>query len=556
MRSKTMTGPPPVLAQLLRTAVAHHQAGRLAEADALYGQALRADPDNPDALHLSGLIAYQRGDSVRAVKLIAKALKRGDGPSFRHNFALALDAAGRAAEARAAYQRALALEERAAAHNNLASLLVQQGARADAMAHYRRAIALDPSFTEAHVNLGSLLRDEDRPADAEPHLRRAVALDPRHAAAWRTLGLVLEDLGRPVDALACYDRALTATPGDADTLNNLGNAQKELGRFGEAIASYTRALDAAPGNVSARVNRALARLTLGDFAGGWQDYVHRTPAAPENPAVLTRDALPDVAGRRVLLFHDQGIGDELFFLRFAPELKRRGAWLAYCAGAQTASLCDRLAFLDAVAGRDAPAADLQLSISDLPFLLGHRDAAAIPESVRIPPLPAQTAAMQARLAATGPAPYVAVTWRAGIQRRNSLSKIVPLGGVAAALKATGATVVVLQRKPAAGELDQLGSLIGRPAHDFTALNDDLESMLALLALVDDYVAVSNTNVHLRAAAGRTSRVLVPFPPDYRWMADGASPWFPNTPIYREAAGAAWDASLARLAADLSAAFPA
>jgi tetratricopeptide (TPR) repeat protein len=583
--------PSPHVAQLLHAALAHHQAGRLAEAEALYGDALRADPQNADALHLSGLIAHQRGDSARAVALISEALKHGDAPNCRYNLALALDGADRLDEARTAYERVLELEpDRAAAHgglaavllrlgeteragthfrravalapgaadahNNLANFLAHQGKRDEAIEQYRRAIALDPSLAEAQYNLGALLRDAGRSAEAEPHLRRAIALDPRHAAAWQTLGLVMQDLGRPDDALGFHERALELRPGDADTLNTLGNAHKQLGRFHDAIHCYTRALEAAPNNGSARVNRALTRLMQWQFAGGWRDYQRRTPLAPADATTLTRDALPDLAGKRVLVFNDQGFGDELFFMRFAPELKRQGASVIYRASSTMAPLFARLPFLDAVVDQGEPAADIRLSIGDLPFLLGHADAAHTPQSIQIPPLPERVATLRARLAATGPLPYIGLTWRAGVQQRNSLSKIVPLERLAAAFAPLDATVIALQRNPLPGEIEQLSALIGRPAHDFTALNDDLEDMLALMSLLDDYVAVSNTNVHLRAATERTSRILVPFPPEYRWGLEGGSPWFRGTSVYREGFVSGWNPALKALGAGLRMAFPA
>jgi hypothetical protein len=88
-------------------------------------------------------------------------------------------------------------------------------------------------------------------------------------------------------------------------------------------------------------------------------------------------------------------------------------------------------------------------------------------------------------------------------------------------------------------------------HDLSALNEDLEAMLALLALVDEYVGVSNTNMHLRAGVGRTARVLVPQPPEWRWMAVGeASPWFPGFRVYRQHVDGEWRDALARLSRDL------
>lgn len=97
--------------------------------------------------------------------------------------------------------------------------------------------------------------------------------------------------------------------------------------------------------------------------------------------------------------------------------------------------------------------------------------------------------------------------------------------------------------------------IGNPMHDFTALNEELEAMLALLALIDDYLGVSNTNMHLRAGAGHTARVLVPCPAEWRWMATGKkSPWFPGFKIYRQTSHGDWEPALAELASDLAASF--
>ena len=109
----------------------------------------------------------------------------------------------------------------------------------------------------------------------------------------------------------------------------------------------------------------------------------------------------------------------------------------------------------------------------------------------------------------------------------------------------------MQRKPGAGEIESLSGHIGREVHDFSDLNNDLEGMLAVLALIHEYVGVSNTNMHLRAAAGKTARVLVPRPGEWRWMAGGASsPWFPGFSVYRQSLDGSWDAALEGLRKDL------
>ena len=221
---------------------------------------------------------------------------------------------------------------------------------------------------------------------------------------------------------------------------------------------------------------------------------------------------------------------------------------------QIASIIARLSFIDNVVGegKEPRGLDITLSAGDLPLVLGMKSAADIPPPYPLPVEPDRGERMAARLKGLGPPPYVGVTWRAGTtNRRGNLFKEAPLADLGRTLRPLSATVLVLQRNPEAGEIDELSRVIGREAHDLTALNDDLEDMLAALSLLDEYVAVSNTNVQLRAGAGRTSRVLIPNPPEWRWMVmGGESPWFPGCPVYRQKLGGDWGEAFATLTGDL------
>jgi hypothetical protein len=132
-----------------------------------------------------------------------------------------------------------------------------------------------------------------------------------------------------------------------------------------------------------------------------------------------------------------------------------------------------------------------------------------------------------------------------------LHKEIGIRPLAEALRAVSATFIALQRNPEPGDIDTFSSHLGRQVHDFSDLNEDLEGMLAALAVFDEYVGVSNTNMHLRAAAGATARVLVPGPAEWRWMAAGSStPWFPGFSVYRQSVDGDWDAALAELGRDV------
>jgi hypothetical protein len=268
--------------------------------------------------------------------------------------------------------------------------------------------------------------------------------------------------------------------------------------------------------------------------------------------------LDDLTGRRVLLLPNQGLGDEMFFLRFAGLLKARGAVLAYRTGPALAALARRVAALDRVVSGDEPdpAHDLALSIGDLPHLLRVNTVADLPPPVRLAAAEGDRAAVAARLARLGPPPYVGLTWRAGTREWNALLKTVPVAALGRALRGLSATFLALQRAPDAGEIATLADALGAPVHDLSDLNASLPEMLALLERIEVYAGVSNTNTHLRAGTGRIAHVLVPHPPEWRWMNAGArSPWFPRFPVYRQQATGAergWRGALAALARDLAA----
>lgn len=507
----------------LRQALAHLNAGRLSEAEALCRAVLKATPHEAQAWQLLGGIALQRGEADAAVA----------------HFRQAVSAAPRTAQA----------------HSNLGAALLATGQIEDAIGALRSAIRHDPKYGSAYTNLGDALLKAGRLEEALTALRRAVSLLPTDAKAHTNLGAALTRLQQPDEAVTVLLKAIALNPRMPQAHDNLGGAYSALGQFERAGECHSKALELQPVFRDASQNRAMLYLTMGRFSEGWRDYLERF-SVRQMTVPLHRTALEaDLSGQRILLGKDQGLGDEVFFLRFAPELKRRGASIAYLAGAKIAALFRRLPFLDAVVDETAlqQSWDKVISIGDLPHILAMATSQDAPPSLAIPVLPDRLAEQKAALAAFGPPPYIGVTWRAGLDQARSLFKTVPLARIGAALKQAPGTLVALQRLPEKGEIETLAKAAGRPVHDMTALNDRLEDMLALLSLLDDYVTVSNTNVHLSAAVGRGGRVLVPHPPEFRWMATGAtSPWFPGYRVYRQDVSGSWDAAMAALAADLAA----
>ena len=206
--------------QSINLALQHHAAGRFPEAESIYQRILRANPDQPDALHLLGVIAHQAGQDNAAVDLISRAL------SIKPDVA--------------------------EAHNNLGIALRKLGRPEDAVASFHKTLALKPDFAEAHNNLGNALRELGKLEDAVASYNRTLVLKPDYAEAHNNLGNGLRELGRLEDAVASFLKAVALKPGYAEAHNNLGNAYHSLGRLEEALKSCRRALEANPDLVDAR----------------------------------------------------------------------------------------------------------------------------------------------------------------------------------------------------------------------------------------------------------------------------------------------------------------
>lgn len=212
--------------ELLAAAVRHHRDGELAPAEALYRRILERDPDHPDALHLLGVAAHQRGRDDQAAELIALAVAtRPDEGSFRSNLGVALRGLGRLEEAEAAL---------------------------------REALRLEPDYDDAHSNLGLVLQQRGDVALARACFEAALRIRPEHVDALFNLGNLLQEQGHPEPALPLYRRAHELSPARVDVLNNLGNALLALQRIDEAVADYRRAVALDARYADAWLNLAVA----------------------------------------------------------------------------------------------------------------------------------------------------------------------------------------------------------------------------------------------------------------------------------------------------------
>lgn len=418
--------------------------------------------------------------------------------------------------------------------------------------NYRHAIHLNDNFADAHTHLGYLLITLDRLNEAGEHCQRAVILKPQARITNFNYAFWLFCTRQFEQTLGFIKSALDASPKHAPTWYLLGQVWRELGSFDKASEAYLHAVELDPTQADAALNFATCQLALEHYALGWHYYFQRKRGVDRADTLSPITPGATFAGKHILLTADQGIGDQLFFLRFAPALVKQGARVSCRPDRKLIPLLKRLPWIDTVLETEQPPnADYTFALGDLPLLLQMNSRADIPPPLPLIPCSDRTQQIAKQLAALGPPPYVAVTWRAGKTRETAMNyflyKSIPPAALARAMRTLSATIIVVQREPAAEEIDAFSRELNRPVHDFSAYNDDLENMLALMANVTQYITVSNTNLHLRASLNLPSHALIAHPPDWRWLSAGnASPWFPRTTLYRQGPDGDWSAALEHL----------
>lgn len=424
----------------------------------------------------------------------------------------------------------------------------QQGRVEEAAKRYRQVLQQDPRNAVATHYLGMTTWQRGNPAEAERLMREALSLDNKIPDFHNNLGLLLRDTQRLDEAMQCFNAALAIDPRWYEAYNNVGLTLESADRFNEACDAYRKALTIEPRFAAAHQNLGRALVTQGEYRAGWEEYRWRLLAqgTVQAPPDLRQTRFPaSLEGRQLALRGEQGIGDVLFFLRFSPELTRRGARLAFRGDPRLHGMLTRTGHFDLGMGDERmPAPDCEaIFVGDLPWLLDAHEAAHFPPSLHLPALTDRVERMRATLSALGPGPYVGLTWRAGTVVTGPVrtqSKQLTAEVLANYLGDRKATWISVQRLPAPGELEAMEKALGARVHDLSAANQDLEEILAAMAVLDDYVGVSNVNTHLRAGLGLPMTTLIPFPPEWRWGSAGErSPWFPTVKVVRQKAGGTW-----------------
>jgi Flp pilus assembly protein TadD len=464
----------------LAEALDHHQAGRLGEAEAIYEDILRREPDHADAWHMLGVAAAQRGQPETALTSIARAIRLNPAPPFYHN--------------------------------NLGNVLHDLSRFTDALLCYQEALRLDPGYAEAHHNLANTLKELGRFEDALSHHLEALRLKPDFAQAYSGLGSTLRGQGMYSEALACIEQALTLNPGLAD----------------------------------AHAERATLWLLAGDFERGWLEYEWRwmakgfTGRRIEGPLW---DGSP-AAGQRILLHAEQGLGDTLQFIRYAPLVKSLGATVLVECQPRLAPLVRHMPDIDEVigAGDPLPYFDAHLSLLSLPrvFQTTHDSIPRVVPYLRVPEECARS--WRGRLSGDGRR-RVGLVWAGNPEYKDDRRRSVDLSELAPLAKVPGVRFFSLQRGSPAGQPPP-----GLKIEDLESASGEITDTAAAMLSLDLVITVDTMVAHLAGALGVPVWTLLAHRADWRWLLDrDDSPWYPTMRLFRQPVTGQWLPVITRVA---------
>ena len=564
--------------------------GRVADAHAAFDGAIAIRPSYPEAVFNRGAALERLGEHAAALADFERAIAlRPDYGKAHADRGRMLLTFGRKAEALGAFSRAVAIDPKQADWHYWRGVGFGGLRRfADALASLDQALAIRPDYYDAVLQrantLGELIRHDDallgfaqaitlRPDAAIPWSNRANSLlalkredealascdralmmAPRQPESHCTRGTVLKSLGRLDEAAVCYQDAIDINPGFAEAWYNLGVVALDRQDIANAQDHFNQAIVIDPTYISARFNLAVVSLLLGDLADGFRAYECRKqvfypggePPLPW-PTWLGRE---DIAGRRIFLHWEQGVGDTIQFARYALLARDRGAQVTLSVQGPLRALMETLhPEITVLSDAERPAGcDFQCALMSLPLAFGTT-LETIPMMARYVRADAdQVAAWQARLGSRT-RPRIGLVWSGNSQHSNDRNRSFALRELAPIL-ACDAEFIALQKdlRP-----EDAADMALYPAlRHCGAWQNDFADTAALIACLDLVISVDTSVAHLAGALGKPTWVMLPPNPDFRWLLQGdTTSWYPSMRLFRPIGHGARAELVARVATSLA-----
>ncbi len=411
---------------------------------------------------------------------------------------------------------------------------------------------LNPASAEAHFNLGNAYLKKGDWVASVVAFRAAAAIDPSKASFVGNLGLALHKSGNTAAARDAYSKALRIDPATPNVYNNLGHLLRETGDVDGAISAFRQAIQLHPGYGNAHMNLALTMLREGNLAEGLKEYEWRWESAgfekrKWNIPIWRGESL---AGKRLIIQCEQGLGDTIQFIRFFSNIADRADVLVDVPSPLISLMRSTLG-VDAILQNEALAAgfDFQVGLLSLPLILGI-DVPGIPGTTPYLKVPQKQVAQWSGYLEPRRELRVGLVWSGGEQFVENARRSIPLEEFQAIINIHGVKFYSLQLGSAQSQLARIGW--ADQVHDLSPRLKDFSDTAAILQKLDLLISVDTSVAHLAGALACPVWLLIGCHADWRWFLHRTdSPWYPTMRLFRQSQFGVWADVMCELVEALS-----
>ena len=544
------------IAKLLQEGLALHRQGNLGSAKQTYEKILKKQRNHFNALHLLGIIYMQGEQNEESVKFFDKALQisKTNAEVF-NNRGVALQKLRRFDDALRSYDEALRIKpDYVEAANNRGATLHLLNRLDDALTNFDRALRIKPDYAEAMNNRGNVLQDLKRLDDALASYDEALRIKPDYLKALNNRGATLHELKRFDDALTTYDEVLQIKPDFAEVLYNRGNVLQELKRFDDALASYDEALNIEPNYTEATWNKSLLLILTGNYLNGWMLYEARLEKEDMKTNYSTYPQLAwrgqeDIQGKKILIHSEQGLGDSIQFIRYLDQINQLGAEIILEVPKTLATLVNTIKTPITVIekGSKLPEFDAYCPLLSLPYVF-KTTVDTIPSVVPYLSADKKKVSDWNNRLGVKTRKRIGLVWSGSTVHKNDHNRSIPLEVFTDLLKLP-VEWHSLQKEYRTEDKNYLDIHPEIGQHQDKL--GDFTDTAALIECMDLVISVDTSVAHLAGALGKTTWILLPFVPDYRWMLEREDcPWYPTAKLLRQDDEREWEKVILELSKKL------
>jgi len=536
----------------LTEAIALHQDGQVRQAEQIYQQILQINSQDAEALHLLGVVALQAKKYEVAVKLITQATKiDSKQSSFFNNLGIALIKQGKLEEAVQACQQAIKLQpDDAETHYNLGIALQKQERLEQALTAYQEAIKMQPDNAEIYNNLGVILWKQGKLEESIQSYQKAIGIQPDYAEPYNNLGNVLQEQGKLEESIQSYQKAIGIQPDYAEPHNNLGNALREQGKLEESIQSYQKAIGIQPDYAEPHNNLGQTLLLKGNLNQGWKEYEWRWQC---KDFYLETRYFPqvwwdgsDLNGKLILVWAEQGVGDQIMFASMFDDLLRTKANIITDCDIRLIPLFERAFPKIQFCPRENPPVqqlfdidiDYQIPIGSLGrWLRSRQNDFKIKNQSYLKACPEKTSKLKTKYKKLADDKLlIGISWKSSNQNFGK-AKSTPLEYWTSILSKQDCFFINLQYGDVRQEIEEYTS---NKSNISIYLDDEidplknLDDFAAQVSTLDLVISTSNATVHMAGALGKKVWNLLRYMPSWRWMLNRQdTPWYPSMRLLRQ-----------------------